>query len=172
MMMCHTAVRTALRATPDLTPQELLSQINVVLTENIQLLGEDKYMTMTALRRDGDGTISFAGAHQDVFVYRCDSKTVDVLETEGAWLGIKQHIADSLNAHTLKLAAGDVLVVHTDGITEATRDGVLFDTAGLRRVLAAADGKTAQEILDDTFRALEGFTFADDATMLVVRQLE
>jgi serine phosphatase RsbU (regulator of sigma subunit) len=172
MMMCHTAVRTALRANPDLTPQELLSQVNVVLTENIKLLGEDKYMTMTALRRDPDGTISFAGAHQDVFVYRATSKAVDVLETEGAWLGIKQHIASSLSLRTLKLGAGDVLVVHTDGITEATRDGVLFDTTGLRGVLATAHGKTARQILEDTFRALDGFTLSDDATMLVVRQLE
>jgi len=61
--------------------------------------------------------------------------------------------------------------VHTDGITEATREGSMFDTAGLRHVLGLSGGKTSRQIIDDTFRALDGFTLSDDATLIVVRQL-
>jgi serine phosphatase RsbU (regulator of sigma subunit) len=171
MMMCHTAVRTVLHADPDTSPEDLLAQVNTVLTENIRQLGEDKYMSITAFRRDPDGTISFAGAHQDVFVYRSDADAVEVFETEGVWLGLTERIADSLRPKKLKLGEGDVLVVHTDGITEAMRDGSLFDTAGLRQVLGRSRGKTSRQILDDTFRALDGFTLSDDATLIVVRQL-
>jgi serine phosphatase RsbU (regulator of sigma subunit) len=171
MMMCHTAVRTVLHADPDTAPEDLLAQVNTVLTENIRQLGEDKYMSITAFRRDPDGTISFAGAHQDVFVYRASADTVEIFETQGLWLGLTERIADSLRPQRLKLGEGDVLVVHTDGITEAMRDGSLFDTAGLRQVLGRSRGKTSRQILDDTFRALDGFTVSDDATLIVVRQL-
>ena len=172
MMMCHTAVRTVLRSDPEVTPEELLARINTVLTENIRQLGEDKYMTLTAFRRDLDGTISFAGAHQDVFVYRAEADSVEVYETEGVWLGLKERIAESLRSKKLKLGRGDVMVVHTDGITEATREGALFDNAGLRQVLGSSRGKTAAQILGDTFRALEGFELADDATLVVIRQVD
>jgi serine phosphatase RsbU (regulator of sigma subunit) len=171
MMMCHTAVRTLLRANPDATPEELLSQVNTVLTENIRQLGEDKYMSITAFRRDSDGTILFAGAHQDVFVYRSNADTVEVFETEGLWLGLTEHIADSLRSKKLTLGEGDVLLAYTDGITEAMRDGALFDTGGLRHVLGLSRGKTSRQIVEDTFRALDGFTLSDDATLIVVRQL-
>jgi serine phosphatase RsbU (regulator of sigma subunit) len=171
MMMCHTAVRSVLCTNSNVTPEELLARVNTVLTENIRQLGEDKYMTITALRRDPDGTISFAGAHQDLFVYRAGADAVETLETEGMWLGLKTDIADSLRTRTLKLGVGDVLVAHTDGITEAARDGVLFDTGGLRRALSASRGKTAKQILDHTFGALDGFQVSDDATLIVIRQL-
>jgi serine phosphatase RsbU (regulator of sigma subunit) len=172
MMMCHTAVRTVLRGDPDVSPGELLARVNTVLTENIRQLGEDKYVSITALRRDRDGTISFAGAHQDMHVYRSATNTVEVFETEGVWLGIKEPIAEALRTKSFRMYTGDVLVVHTDGITEAMQDGVLFDMGGLRQVLGRSHGRTAQEIVEETFRALEGFVVSDDATLLVIRQLD
>jgi serine phosphatase RsbU (regulator of sigma subunit) len=171
MMMCHTAVRTVLRGNPGVSPQELLGQVNTVLTENIRQLGEDKYMTITAFRREPGGTVCFAGAHQDVLVYREGSDTVETFETRGTWLGLKKDIAESMVEKSLTLGAGDVLVVYTDGITEAMRQGTMFETSGLRDILSLSRGKTAKEILEEAFRALDGFEVADDATMLVVRQL-
>jgi serine phosphatase RsbU (regulator of sigma subunit) len=172
MMMCHTAVRTALHGNPELRPEELLAQVNTVLTQNIRLLDEDKFMTISAFRRGPDGTITFAGAHTDVMVYRAEANTVETFETEGIWLGIKENIAESLRTKSFELRTGDVLVLHTDGVTEATRDGALFDVAGLRAVLSRSRGKTSKEIVDDTFRAIDGFKVSDDATLLVVRQLD
>ncbi len=52
MMMCQTAVRTVLESEPSIMPDRLLTRVNSVLTTNIRQLGEDKYMTISALRRD------------------------------------------------------------------------------------------------------------------------
>jgi serine phosphatase RsbU (regulator of sigma subunit) len=172
MMMCQTAVRTALERDAELTPDRLLVLVNSVLTQNIHQLGEDKYMTISALRRDPDGTISFAGAHQDIFVYRADTDDVETFETAGLWLGIKANAEGSFTTRELRLGAGDALVLHTDGVTEASRDGLLFEPEGMRRVLRSAKGKTARQILDGVLGALDGFELKDDATLLVVRQLE
>jgi serine phosphatase RsbU (regulator of sigma subunit) len=171
MMMCHTAVRTVLRTDPDVMPDALLSRVNTVLTENIKLLGEDKYMTLSALRRDPGGTVRVAGAHQDIHVYRAATNTVEAIETTGLWLGLAEHIEASLKIQEFELSAGDVCVLHTDGIIEAAKNGELFDTAGLREVLGHAQGKSAKQVMDDVFAALDGYVLADDATLVVVRQL-
>jgi phosphoserine phosphatase RsbU/P len=114
----------------------LLAIVNTVLTRNIRQLGEDKYMTISALRRDADGTVLYAGAHQDIYVYRSETDSVETFETSGVWLGIKEDIGELLTTRRFELGARDVLLLYTDGIIEAARDGVMFDTAGVRRVLA------------------------------------
>jgi serine phosphatase RsbU (regulator of sigma subunit) len=171
MMMCHTAVRTLLQSDPDITPSRLLSAVNEVLTQNIRQLGENKYMTLSAFRRDRDGSVHFAGAHQDVFVYRAYNGSVETLETSGLWLGIRPGIDSTLRTREFRLGDDDVLVLFTDGITEATRDGALFDNAGVGRVLARAGGKSARQVLDEVFAELSGYEVNDDATLLVLRQL-
>jgi len=171
MMMCQTAVRTALERDPDLTPDRLLSVVNAVLTDNIRRLGEDKYMTMTALRRDPEGTITFAGAHQDIFVYRAARDEVETIETSGLWLGLMAAPEGAFTSRTFAFAPGDVLVVYTDGITEAVANGTLFDTAGVQQVLGEAKGKTAAEIRDGVLGALATFELRDDATLLVIKNL-
>ena len=172
MMMCQTAVRTALEADPALLPDRLLVLVNAVLTQNIRQLGEDRYMTITALRRDAGGTFVFAGAHTDLFVYRAATDAVETLETSGLWLGLKPDAAGAFSTRSLELRADDLLVLHTDGVTEAVRDGRMFDTHGLRQALGAAKGKTARQVLDGLLQALDGFELRDDATLLVIQQLE
>jgi serine phosphatase RsbU (regulator of sigma subunit) len=171
MMMCHTAVRTLLGVDPDMPPDRLLSRVNRVLTETIRQLGEDKYMTISAFRRSADGTIHFSGAHQEVFVYRAATERVERMASHGVWLGLREQIDHTLDVQELKLAAGDVLLLHTDGVTEATRGDALFDTAGIERVLGEARGKSAEEIVSHVFAELEGYDLQDDATVVVLRQV-
>jgi len=172
MMMCQTAVRTALERDPEIMPDRLLVMVNAVLTQNIRQLGEDKYMTIMALRRDADGKIWFTGAHTDLFVYRADTDEVETLETAGVWLGLKPDAEGAFTTRELRLRRNDLLVLHTDGVTEAMRDGRMFDTHGMRQALASAKGKSARQVLDDLLQALEGFKLEDDATLLVIQELE
>jgi serine phosphatase RsbU (regulator of sigma subunit) len=171
MMMCHTAVRTVLRGDPDIMPDRLLSRVNSVLTENIRQLGEDKYMTISAFRSERDGTVLYAGAHQDIQIYRARTDDVETLETSGVWLGIKDDISSALSTSRFRLEPGDVLLLHTDGVTEAIKDGKMFDIHGLRRVLGGARDRSAGQVLSDVFGALEGYRVTDDATVLTVRHL-
>jgi hypothetical protein len=47
-------------------------------------------MTITALCLDGD-TVRYAGLHQDILTYRAQSGAVEVIETEGVWLGVLEY---------------------------------------------------------------------------------
>jgi sigma-B regulation protein RsbU (phosphoserine phosphatase) len=129
-------------------------------------------MTITALRRDADGTLSFAGAHTDIFVYRAGSDDLEVFETAGLWLGLKPDAEGAFTTREIVLAPRDLLVLHTDGVTEAVQNGEMFDTQGMRSALGRAKGKTARQVLDDLLQALDGFELRDDATLLVIQQLE
>ena len=60
----------------------------------------------------------------------------------------------------------------TDGVTEAMRGRAIFDIAGVRAVLEKAGGKTAEQVMTEMFTELEGFEVTDDATVLLIRQLE
>ncbi len=171
MMMCHTAVRTLLRSDPKIMPDRLLVAVNSVLAENIRQLGETKYMTITAFRRERDGTVFFSGAHQDIQIFRAPTNDVETIETSGVWLGLKAEIGDSMSTRQFRLAEGDVLLLHTDGITEACRDGKPFDTTGVRRVLGQARHKTAEQVLAAIFAELDGYSVTDDATVLAIKQL-
>jgi serine phosphatase RsbU (regulator of sigma subunit) len=172
MMMCHTAVRTVLAREPSVNPDTLLAIVNTVLTENIRQLGEDKYMTISAFRRTPDGRVTFAGAHQDVHIYRAAKNKVETLTSKGLWLGLKDDIAGALTLQDFQLDPGDQLLLYTDGITEAMRDGALFDVDRLRAVLQKSGGESAATVLASVFAALEGYDVADDATVVVVRQLD
>ncbi len=169
MMMCHTAVRTLLRSDPGVLPDRLLVAVNGVLTENIRQLGEDKYMTISAFRLERDGTVLFAGAHQDIHISRAASSEVETIETSGIWLGLKAEIGDRMSTKRFRLAEGDVLLLHTDGVTEAVRDGEMFDTAGVRRVLREARDGTAEALVSAIFAALAGYSVTDDATILAIK---
>jgi serine phosphatase RsbU (regulator of sigma subunit) len=171
MMMCHTAVRTVLGCNPSVGPDVLLAVVNSVLTENIRQLREDKYMTISAFRRTPDGRVCFAGAHQDVHIYRAATASVETLSSTGLWLGLKDDISSALAVQEFRLQPGDQLLLHTDGVTEATRDGTMFDVQGLRRVLGSAGTQSAQHVLSEIFAALGDYRVADDATIVVLKQL-
>ena len=171
MMMCHTAVRTVLGCNPSVGPDALLALVNTVLTQNIRQLHEDKYMTISAFQRAPDGTVRFAGAHQDVHIYRAATDTVETLSSVGVWLGLRDEISDALRLQEFRLEPGDQLLLHTDGVTEATRDGLLLDTDGLRRVLRRTGKESAGRVVSEIFGELEGYEVADDATVVVLKEL-
>lgn len=172
MMMCQTSVHSVIAARPNISPDELLATVNRTLTQNIERLGEDKYMTISALRRDPDGSFKVAGMHQDLLVYRARSGRVEHLRAEGTWLGIAKNIRGLNPVRTLKLDPGDVLVLYTDGITEARRGGEMLDLQGLERAVLAHGGASASGMLNGILESLEGYEIKDDVAAVIVKQLQ
>jgi phosphoserine phosphatase RsbU/P len=76
--------------------------------------------------------------------------------------------------HSTTLETGDLLVLYTDGVTEARNaSGQMFGIAGISRALGAAQPQPAaalDAIRDALFEHQGGVIGADDQTLLVVRQ--
>jgi PAS domain S-box-containing protein len=119
MLMVQSATATLVRTKPAATPREILAHLNDTLFENIrQRLGGDAHVTYTLARYRTDGTILFAGAHEDIIVVRADG-TAELLRSPGTWLGGRADIRRVTVDALVKLEVGDVAVFYTDGITEA-----------------------------------------------------
>jgi serine phosphatase RsbU (regulator of sigma subunit) len=69
------------------------------------------------------------------------------------------------------LEAGDMLVMFTDGVLDARKDGVFFDVEGVIDVLAAenTDAATTAAALERAVVAHTGGQLEDDMAVLVLR---
>ena len=88
MMMVQTSIHSVIKMAPREKPSVILSRVNDVITENIRKLGEDKYMTITVFAYIEDGKFCFSGLHQDIMVYRAVAGDVQLVATNGVWIGI------------------------------------------------------------------------------------
>lgn len=175
MMMVQTAVRTVIstqskEGRPP-TPAAMLDAVNSAVHANLQLIGRDQYMTITALRVDPDGTVLHAGLHQDILVYRAATSAVDRIETEGMWLGVVSEAKQAIVPQRFKLSPGDSLLLFTDGITEARGPGDNEGQARLEALFGELSAKQAScaEIVKTVLDRAHEDDPHDDTTVLVAR---
>src|SRR5690606_22355778 len=94
----------------------LTGQLNTLLAED---MADDAFMTMALARFHADGGVSYVSAgHEPPVVLRRAANTFDALESTGLALGmIDETTYDT--AVVAPLARGDIVVLLTDGISEA-----------------------------------------------------
>lgn len=71
------------------------------------------------------------------------------------------------------LHPGDVLIMYTDGVTEARRDGKFFDAAGVREAAEPLIGSSASQLaegIENEVRRFAGGRLRDDIALLVVKR--
>lgn len=174
MLMIQSAVSALVAAKPNVSPVEVECAVNRVLYENIrQRMGRRDHATLSILRYRNDGTVRFAGAHEELIVYRAATETVETFETPGTWVGAKKDVSSATTESMLALGPGDVLVLYTDGVTEAMRDGVQFGFDRLLETVRCAAKGSASSVRDAVTSAVSAWTAApaDDVSVVVLRQL-
>jgi sigma-B regulation protein RsbU (phosphoserine phosphatase) len=151
-------------------PSRVLGLLNEALS--MADTGDDRFVTavLVVLDRDADGfgaTLSSAG-HVPAIVR--DATGCRALDVRGSLLGVLDTV--TLTDFELRLAAGDVIVLCTDGVTEA-RDatGEQFGSDRLLGVVGAATGSAATiaAAVDDAVVAFAGPRAQDDVAILVLR---
>ena len=120
MLMVQSVVGALGRRYPDAPPKDIVSALNTVLYDNIRhRLHNKEHVTFTLFRYFDDGRLAFAGAHEELVVYRKSTQQVELIETPGTWLGAMKDVDKFTTDTDLKLEDGDLLVLYTDGVTEA-----------------------------------------------------
>ncbi len=177
MMMIQSVLRavalTLERSNEKLTPHRLLGLCNEAVESNLTQIGRGQYMTITALCIEG-GTVRYAGLHQDLLIYRAAQKRVERIETQGVWLGVVEgDISELLQDNELRLEVGDVLLLYTDGYTEATVAEQYLETAGLAKSLAelCERGLPTSALLAGLLAPLKQAKICDDITLVALRRL-
>ncbi|MFZ5891133.1 MAG: SpoIIE family protein phosphatase [Myxococcota bacterium] len=175
MLMIQSMVGTLVSTRPNASPSRLVQDLNTVLVPNIrERLERDEHATFMLIKYATNGKLTFAGAHEDLLVYRARQGRCEVVPSQGVWVGIRNDIQEATVDQLLELSTGDVLVLYTDGITEA--QNAEFEQFGLERliqVLTAHASKPVETILERIFDAAKAWSAVqrDDMTCVVIRYL-
>ncbi|MEZ4322307.1 MAG: SpoIIE family protein phosphatase [Myxococcota bacterium] len=181
MLMAQSVIASILHTRgSEITPSELTFLANRVLFRNLVRLGDMRSMTIVALRKDpGSQRYVYSGNHDHVYIYRADSGAVETLEVSQVPhdLGFLDEFPQSeYSERSFELGPRDLLLMATDGVTEAAREGVyskgMFDPGRVKDLLAAMGTEPLQDIRDRLLGDLEAFTggvYHDDVTFLLAR---
>lgn len=175
MLMVQSVVGALGRKTPSAPPSELVSALNTVLYDNIRhRLQNREHVTFTLLRYAAGGRLTFAGAHEEICVYRKATGKVELVPTPGTWLGAVRDVSKPTVDSTLELTRGDIVLLYTDGVTEARADsGEQFGLERLTALLASSADLPIAAMIDRIYAAVVGHAreLDDDVTLLAFRRL-
>ena len=153
----------------------LMSRTNKLLN---RAFSEDQFVSMfyTELFNDKKGLILYANAgHNSPILYHAREDKIEVLEPTGQLLG--PFPDETYNVENTYLTVDDVLVIYTDGVSEARNpNGDLFGEQRIQKLIQEYAHKTAQEIcsviIDDVQKYSRGSEETDDRTVVVVKRVE
>jgi serine phosphatase RsbU (regulator of sigma subunit) len=167
MAMAKFVFRSLAREHPD--PEEFLAAANEVVLGEV---GPTKFITMLYLTidpSDGSAACACAGHPWPRVVERGGS--VRALTASGLALGVEP--SQSYAAAREQLPVGAAVVLYTDGVIEARRDGELYGDERLDALLAAKahlpTEALARAVVEDC-RAFAGGELTDDCAVVVVRR--
>ena len=174
MIMAQTAVRT-LEKMKETEPVKFLDVVNQTLYDNLQRMNSGKNMSLAILDY-AKGVVTLSGQHEEMIVVRADGKLecIDTMEL-GFPIGLEAQIGDFIAQEEVRLNSGDVVVLYTDGITEA--ENINKEFYGLERLceLVVAHRhfsaeKIKQTVIDDVRQHIGSQKVFDDITLVVLKQ--
>jgi sigma-B regulation protein RsbU (phosphoserine phosphatase) len=146
----------------------------MALVENIgHRLNSDEHATLMLMHLGTDGRFVLAGGHEPLLIFRAGGTRCEVVETRGPWMGINLEGGESLTESSGVLAAGDLLVLHSDGVVEAGASR--RNAFGIERLCAEVvrlRDRPVQEICEGVIAAAQAWVpgaAEDDMTVVAVR---
>lgn len=174
MGMIHAITNSAARFMPRPEPAAILSRANEYLYDDFSTL--DTFATaFVACYQPESQIMQYANAGHAPVLYRPAGGAARMLEADGVPVGV---LPISLcENQTIDFGPGDVLVVATDGFSEANNPrGELFGYERLLQLLDQAADQPAQVIAKMLFDAIYDFSSGrpqdDDQTVIVIKGVE
>ncbi|MDH5721081.1 MAG: SpoIIE family protein phosphatase [Spirochaetia bacterium] len=118
MMMNHTCLDSLASQSSQKSPSQMLEKINYVMKENISKLKVNRYMSLSLLKLGKDHFLH-SGKHQDILIYRLKQNKIEIIKSIGTWIAIIDNIGDYLKDEKVLINEGDIILLYTDGVTEA-----------------------------------------------------
>ena len=152
------------------------ASLSIVLEDSNRLMYErspaNGFVTVFLFSVDASGKGEFAGAgHNPAYLFRAASGEIEELHSQGMILGALP--SSKYESSPLEIAPGDVLVVYSDGVTEAAGPGdEMFGEERLLELIGthAPAGASAlkDKLLEELDRFTEGEDQSDDITFLLI----
>ncbi len=176
MMMVNTLIHVFSKH--NYTPQQMLVETNKILLEKIS---GQRFMTLLLLRWEEEQKKMFwtGAGHEHLLVYRVETREVELLRGGGIALRMAPNIEHIIKEQEIKnLKINDVVLLYTDGITEAKNpDGEMFTVGRLVEALRDTGHRnSAEAIFDAISERFSNFVLdtpqEDDITMIIAKRVE
>jgi len=167
MAMTRSLIRAS--ASNHSNPAGALNEVNQRLLAHST---SDMFVTVFYAVLDAETqTLTYANAGQNPPLLKHRSSEIEKLTRTGAALGVLEEF--TLSDASLILAAGDALVIYTDGVTDALNpQGEEYGTTRLTEAILNAPPSDARHLLDHLMNGLAAFTQDvppfDDITFFVL----
>jgi serine phosphatase RsbU (regulator of sigma subunit) len=154
-------------------PQEVLNRVNRLLCEK-SLPCQFVTLFLFLLSPDGIGQFISAG-HNPAYLFRSATGTVEELVSNANVLGLFDYV--SYESSAFRLDKGDILVVYSDGLTDAENpQEEMFGEERLLRTIRQEAPSGSQALEERFLKAIEEFTQGmpqtDDITFVVVEKCQ
>jgi serine phosphatase RsbU (regulator of sigma subunit) len=177
MMMVHTALR-ALAKVERNDIQRVYNVINRLLYDFRLKTLDNRIMSLLILKYLGDGEFIMTGQHESLLILRANGsvENIDSLEY-GMYAGLDANVAPYLKLFTFRLEIDDVLILYTDGITEAVdADERQFSAQGIINAALPVLSGSAEGIQSAVMAACQKHVGSarryDDLSLVVVKRQE
>ncbi|MGL4498808.1 MAG: SpoIIE family protein phosphatase [Planktothrix sp.] len=174
MVMTQAAVRV-LKEIQERDPVKFLNILNRAIYRNVQRMNSDKSLTLSLLNYK-NGHLSITGQHEEILVVRHGGK-VEIINTRdlGLPIGLDEDISEFIAQVMIELKVGDIIVLYTDGITEARNmKKSLYGLERLCEVISKSWDNSAEKIKQDVIADVRLFMGGqkqfDDITLLILKQ--
>ena len=120
-----------------------------------------------------DRTLTYVNAgHNPPLVVHAQDRSIEELGATGIALGAMEDVP--FTSGSTRIGQGDVVVLYTDGVTEAVNEAdEMFGEDRLKKLVSENAGKTSADILSAILDAITAFAHgqpqADDITLMILR---
>ncbi|MCC0177359.1 SpoIIE family protein phosphatase [Waterburya agarophytonicola K14] len=174
MLMVQTAVRT-LMENNETDPKKFFEVLNRTIYKNVQRMDSDKNLSLCLVNYH-EGVLNLSGQHEEMLVIRAGGtvERVDTIDL-GFPIGLEETIEDFVFQAQINLHQGDVVILYTDGITEAENNlGIHYGLENLCAIVQQNWQESAQDIRQAVIENLRSHIGVekvyDDITLVVLKQ--
>ncbi len=168
-------MRATLRANIQNNPNDIVQALRQVNGDIYRDSPVDKFITSIYCNLDYEShELSYVNSgHNPPYIVRAKDNRIEELDQGGLMLGIMEEI--DLPKATLSIDKGDILMLFSDGVTEATNpSGELFSEERFEQWLLDHNQLSAEEMKDALLKTLrdyaDGSPQSDDITFIIVKR--
>jgi sigma-B regulation protein RsbU (phosphoserine phosphatase) len=171
LLMSATAAAVRLEAREERDMLEVVNRLNSGIHS---VSGGNRYVTLLLAEIDArNRSVRYVNCgHNPALLFQAKTHDVVPMNSSCFPIGMFDSVACAINP--ANLTAGDILVLYTDGVTEANNSlGEEFGAERLSALIRRDSSLSAERLMDNIFQSAEDFCqgvgFNDDVTVVVVK---
>lgn len=147
MMMVHTAIRALSQIEKD-DIKKIFEIINKLLYDFRHKTSDHRIMTLIILKYLGKGRFILTGQHESIIIISANGNVQDISTMDyGMFAGLENNVEKYLDILNFELKKDDVLILYTDGITDAmNKKNEEFGKEGILKAALTVRNKSADLI--------------------------